>query len=83
MSSSDGKYTGVWLHHGSRRGQAFSHTDAEFDHADDHQSGGSPESGASTRMRHVFVDQEGSKVAVWVPENWSEDETRKALESNW
>jgi len=83
MSSSDHKYTGVWLHEGSRRGQAFTHSDAEYHHAEDPQDTGNQQPGGATRMRHVHVDQEGSKVGVWVPEGWSEEETRQALESNW
>jgi len=80
MSDADQNFTGIWLHNGSRQGQAFSHTANNYDHSDDNESQAPT---GSTRMRHVFVEQDGQKVGVWVPESWSEEEAREALETNW
>ena len=78
MSAPEEKFTGVWLHQGDRRGEDFSHTADQYDH-------GGEESGSTgaTPMRHIYVDQDGSKVGVWVPADWSEDQAREALQTNW
>jgi hypothetical protein len=76
MSTDKSDFTGLWLHEGEKRGQPFSHSAADYDHAE-------AEGGPSTRLRHAYVDQEGGKVGVWVPEHWSEEQVTEALESNW
>jgi hypothetical protein len=76
MSAADSDFTGLWLHDGEKRGQAFSHSAAEYEHSE-------VEGGQSTRLRHAYVDQEGNKVGVWVPAHWTEEQVTKALETNW
>jgi hypothetical protein len=76
MSAPNEAFTGIWLHDGDTRGHNFSHAEAQFDHAGE-------ESNASTRMRHALIDQNGTQVGVWVPEHWSEEQVRQALETNW
>jgi len=67
-------FLGTWLHSGERRGQDFSHHSDQFDHEDDE---------GTTSMRHAFIEQEGQQVGVWVPSDWTDDQVREALESNW
>lgn len=69
-------FTGRWLHEGDRRGQDFSHSAADYDHAD--QADADP-----VKMRHATVNQEGKPVKVWAPAGWSEQQIAEALESNW
>ncbi|QQR40919.1 hypothetical protein [Devosia rhizoryzae] len=76
MSAADNQFTGTWLDAGRQRGQQFSHTHSQYDHAEEGASG-------STPMRHAHVEQNGEKVGVWVPADWSDDQAREALESNW
>ena len=76
MSSQDQSFSGIWLHHGETKGQNFSHSSEQYDHADASEAG-------STRMRHAFVDRNGSKVGVWVPEHWTDEQVSEALETNW
>jgi hypothetical protein len=53
MSTDKSDFTGLWLHEGEKRGQPFSHSAADYDHAE-------AEGGPSTRLRHAYVDQEGT-----------------------
>ena len=82
MSNADENYTGIWLHEGERRGQAFSHNEARYYHPSAGQLDQPPAAGAG-RMKHVFIERDGSQLGVWVPESWSEEEARTALETNW
>ena len=77
MSATEGKYTGLWLHHGEWQGKEFSHELPEYHH-DEH-----PGAEGATQMRHAEVESDGTKVAVWVPADWSDDQVREALQSNW
>lgn len=77
MSTSEETFTGKWLHTGDRRGKDFSHEFAEYDH-DEH-----PGMPGATRMRHASVDQDGRQVSVWVPAEWTDEQVRTALTTNW
>jgi hypothetical protein len=72
MTTQEQNFTGIWLHEGDKRGEDFSHSAADYDHAE-----------GEVRMRHVFVEQGGGKIGVWVPEHWTEDQAREALRANW
>ena len=74
MSDHKIDFSGTWLHSGERRGQDFSHHSGQYDHED---------ADGTTAMRHALVEQEGQKVGVWVPSDWSDEQAREALESNW
>ena len=76
MSAPQNQFTGTWLDAGPQRGQQFTHAEAEYDHA---QEGGT----GTTAMRHAYVQQNGQTVGVWVPAEWSDEQAREALESNW
>ncbi|WP_108461546.1 hypothetical protein [Devosia naphthalenivorans] len=76
MSATEGKYTGLWLHHGDWEGKEFSHELAEYHH-DEH-----PGAVGATEMRHAVVEHDGAEIAVWVPAHWSDEQARQALESN-
>lgn len=76
MSEAKTHFLGTWLLEGQGQGQDFSHHSDQYDHAHADGSG-------STAMRHVMVEQEGQKVGVWVPSDWSDDQAREALETNW
>jgi hypothetical protein len=69
-------FTGRWLHQGDRRGQDFTHSASDYDHADH------PES-EPVKMRHATVKQGDKAVKVWAPENWTEEQIAEALETNW
>jgi len=77
MSDIEQKFTGRWLHHGDWNGKDFSHVLAEYDHDE------SPGAEGATRMRHAHLEQEGQQMAVWVPADWTDEQVRQALESNW
>lgn len=77
MSDNQQNFTGKWLHTGEWQGKEFSHELADYDH-DEHPGG----TGA-TKMRHATVDQEGQKVGVWVPADWTDEQAASALENNW
>ena len=76
MSASDNQFTGTWLHTGRQQGQQFSHDKSEYEH-------GAGEASGATPMRHALVEQGGQQVGVWVPADWTDDQARAALESNW
>ena len=75
MTDITSNFTGRWLYTGERQGKDFSHQAAEYHHAE--------QSGPSTKMRHAIVEQEGQQVGVWVPSDWTDDQVRDALTSNW
>lgn len=66
------EFTGRWLSQGERHGTDFTHSSSEYEH-----------DGEYSPMRHAYVEQEGTRVGVWVPASWSDEEARAALESNW
>lgn len=76
MNSQEQQFTGTWLHEGNGQGQEFSHSSDQYEHV-----GGDP--AGSTRMRHAYVERNGGKVGVWVPENWTDEQVTQALETNW
>ena len=82
MTTKTDDFTGIWLHEGERRGQAFSHTQGNYDHAHEGADEASQQP-PSTAMKHITVDQEGRSVSVWVPADWSEEDARKSLETDW
>ena len=77
MTDNKGQFAGRWLHHGDRHGEEFSHEKPEFEHD------GSPGDDDPTPMRHAFIERDGSKVGVWVPADWTDEQAREALETNW
>lgn len=77
MTETKGKFAGRWLHHGDWHGKEFSHEMPEYDHDE------SPGSSGATPMRHALIDRDGSKVGVWVPADWTDEQAREALETNW
>ncbi|WP_189423944.1 hypothetical protein [Devosia pacifica] len=77
MSNSKDSYTGKWLHSGDRKGKAFSHEHAEYDHDE------SPGASGVTRMRHAVVEQEGQQVGVWVPADWTDEQVEEAMATDW
>lgn len=76
MSDTNHQFTGKWLHTGERQGKDFSHDRAEFEHAE--QIGTE-----ATKMRHATIEQEGRTVDVWVPDNWTDDQVKEALTTQW
>lgn len=76
MSSPDQSFSGIWLHKGETHGQNFSHSEAQYDHADESEEG-------KTQMRHAHVERDGGKVGVWVPQHWTDEQVTEALETNW
>lgn len=77
MTNSNEKFAGRWLHHGDWNGKEFSHEMPEYDH--DEGPGGE----GSTPMRHALIECDSSKVGVWVPAHWTDQQVREALEANW
>ena len=77
MSAPDVNFTGRWLHTGDWQGKEFSHELAEYHHDE------SPGATGATPMRHAEIDREGKTVGVWIPADWTDDQAREALESNW
>lgn len=77
MSETKQGFTGKWLHTGDWHGKDFRHELSEYDH-DEH-----PGNTGATKMRHATIDQEGQQVSVWVPADWSDEQVRKALATNW
>ena len=77
MSAPEQNFTGKWLHTGDWQGRDFSHELPDYDH-DEH-----PGASGATRMRHATVDQEGRKVNVWVPADWTDEQVQTALTTNW
>lgn len=77
MNETKQNYTGKWLHTGDWQGKDFSHELTEYDH--DENPGGI----GSTKMRHATVHQEGQQVGVWVPAEWTDEQAREALTTNW
>tara|TARA_R110002020_G_scaffold161283_7_gene346247 strand:+ start:687 stop:920 length:234 start_codon:yes stop_codon:yes gene_type:complete len=77
MTDSEGKFAGRWLSHGERLGTEFSHEKPDFENE------GNPDDSGATPMRHAVIDRDGSKVGVWVPADWTDDQAREALEENW
>lgn len=76
MSAADNQFTGTWLHSGTQKGQQFTHHQSQYEH-------GAEESSGATPMRHALIDQDGKQVGVWVPADWTDDQARAALETNW
>lgn len=74
MSTPQSNYAGIWLYPGSGRGEHFTHDQPAYDHR---------EADATTAMRHVVIDQDGEQVGLWIPADWSDDQAREALQSNW
>ncbi|SFV36160.1 hypothetical protein SAMN05216456_2357 [Devosia crocina] len=70
MNDNEQRFTGKWLQDGDRRGSEFSHDAAEFDNDE-------------TTMRFVTVEQDGQQVSVWAPADWTDDQVREALTTNW
>ena len=77
MTAPNETYTGRWLHHGDWHGKEFSHELAAYDHDE------SPGAEGRTPMRHAMVEREGGTVGVWIPADWTDDQAREALETNW
>lgn len=77
MNDNKQNFSGKWLHTGAWQGKDFSHELAEYDH-DEH-----PGTSGATKMRHTTVDQQGHKVGVWVPANWTDEQVQDALTTNW
>lgn len=77
MTDTKEKFVGRWLHHGDWQGNQFSHERPRYDHDE------SPGGGGSTPMRHALIERDGSKIGVWVPAHWSDQQAREALEANW
>lgn len=77
ISKPEQNFTGKWLHSGDWQGKDFSHEFAEYDH-DEH-----PGTRVATKMRHATVEEEGQQISVWVPADWTDDQVKEALTSNW
>ena len=70
------EFTGRWLHQGERRGEDFSHSAADYDHADEPAV-------EPVKMRHATVKQGDKDVNVWAPAGWTKEQIAEALETNW
>lgn len=77
MTDTTGKFAGCWLHQGAWHGTEFSHEMPVYDHDKN------PGDNGPTLMRHALIDRDGSKVGVWVPAEWTDEQAREALEANW